>query len=87
MLDNENSISTSFLKLKVTSSLGGEEYKKYLRAIEDRLGAIITVIPLDRLELIKGTPSEERIQHNLGHFRFSVGDIILDECWICAKEA
>lgn len=69
----------------MTNPLGGEEYKKFLRAIEDSLEVIVNVIPLDQLELIKGTPSKERIQDHLGHFRFTVGDTIIDECWICKK--
>ena len=66
--------------------LGGEEYKEYLRAIEDRLEAITYFIPLDRLELIKGTPSKDRIEYNFGHFSFTIGGTTLDECWVCLKE-
>lgn len=80
------SVSSDFLKLKVTSQIGGEEYKKYLRAIEGRLAEVTYFIPLERLELIKGTPSKERVEYHLGHFRFTVGDTILDECWICLKD-
>jgi len=64
----------------------GEEYREYCQAIEDRLEAIVMIFPLEKLELIRGTPPKERIEHHLGHFSFTVGDTTIDECWVCLKE-
>ena len=63
--------------------LRGEEYKEYCQVIEDRLEHIVMYVPLEKIEIIKGTPSKERIQHNLGHFRFTINGHTVDECWIC----